>query len=335
MPHRNQTTKDISLLKQLSDGDQLILAPEFQRNSVWPKQAKAYLIDTILNDRPIPVIFLQRGTSSQSGRHVYRVIDGQQRLRAIFEFMEDRFKLSESKGANRDKKFSSLSETSKEKIFNYSLIVEELYGYSEKDIRDIFVRMNKYGLKLSQQERRHAQYTGVFSKFVEGLSRMPFWKAEHVFTEGQIKRFRVEEFMAELSILVLEGPQDKKSAVDLYYDRYDKKFPYKSEVTKSIEGHLRFLESALPDLGKTRFRKQTDLYGIIAALEDLSRSGKTLSKLNSGQAGKRLRDLAADINSKDPSKIAARYALAASRQTDNIIPRLTRMEILKATIHPE
>lgn len=53
MTKRSPTTKDIGLLHQLFSNGQLTLAPEFQRNSVWPNAAKAYLIDTILNDRPI------------------------------------------------------------------------------------------------------------------------------------------------------------------------------------------------------------------------------------------------------------------------------------------
>jgi hypothetical protein len=55
MTKRSPTTKAIGLLHQLFSNGQLTLAPEFQRNSVWPNAAKAYLIDTILNDRPIPL----------------------------------------------------------------------------------------------------------------------------------------------------------------------------------------------------------------------------------------------------------------------------------------
>src|ERR1700693_4284326 len=98
MAKRSPTTKDIALLHQLFKSNQLTLAPEFQRLSVWPRAAKAYLIDTILNDRPMPLFFFQRTMSAQTGRQMFDVIDGQQRLRAIFEFLEDEFGLTESKG---------------------------------------------------------------------------------------------------------------------------------------------------------------------------------------------------------------------------------------------
>ena len=88
---------DIALLNQLYGDKQITVAPEFQRNSVWPQAAKAYLIDTILHDRPIPYLFFRRQISAQTGRSTYEVIDGQQRLRAIFLYLDDRLVLSESK----------------------------------------------------------------------------------------------------------------------------------------------------------------------------------------------------------------------------------------------
>src|ERR1700686_5668492 len=49
MTKRSPTTKDIGLLHQLFLSKQLTLAPQFQRNAVWPRPAKAYLIDTVVN----------------------------------------------------------------------------------------------------------------------------------------------------------------------------------------------------------------------------------------------------------------------------------------------
>ncbi len=135
MKKRSPTTKAIGLLRQLFVNDQLILAPEFQRNSVWPHAAKAYLIDTILNDRPIPLLFLQRTTSAQKGLPGFAVIDGQQRLRAIFEFIDDRFRLSESNKRSRysNKRFSELPKNLQDQITNYDLIVEELIPTARTD----------------------------------------------------------------------------------------------------------------------------------------------------------------------------------------------------------
>jgi hypothetical protein len=178
MAKRSPTSKDIGLLHQLFKNNQLTLAPEFQRNAIWPRVAKAYLIDTILNDRPIPLLFFQRAASAQTGLPSYAVIDGQQRLRAIFEFIDDRFRLATGpkKTMYSKKRFSELPPSLQKRILNYDLVVEELSGYSENDIRDMFVRINRYVVQLSPQELRHAKGSGKFHNFVEDLGRDTFWK---------------------------------------------------------------------------------------------------------------------------------------------------------------
>jgi hypothetical protein len=212
MAARSITTKNISLLHQLYKEGQLNLAPEFQRNSVWPSAAKAYLIDTILNDKPIPLFFFQRATTATTGRVGYTVIDGQQRLRAMFDFLDDRFRLTQSSGVAFAKKyFSSLASEYRQRIYEYDIIVEELSGYSDSDINDMFVRMNKYVVKLSLQEIRHAKQKGKFRDFVEDLGRVDVWRQERVFSPLQMRRMRAVEFAAELAILLIEGPQDKKN----------------------------------------------------------------------------------------------------------------------------
>lgn len=330
MAKRSNTTKDIGLVHQLLETSQLRLAPEFQRNAVWPRAAKAYLIDTILSERPMPLFFIQRGRSAQTGKPLYSVVDGQQRLRAIFEFLDDRFSLTESKDRRwKGKRFSQLSQALQEDLLNYDLTIEELTGYGDDDIRDIFVRMNKYVVKLSPQELRHAREHGRFYEFVERLARLPFWREQRVFTKHQLARMRAAEFSAELTILLVEGPQDKKGSLDLYYGEYRTRFPFESEVTTRLNAYFKWLLAALPNFKRTRYRKPTDLYGLIGALENVTRSGTRLKRLDPKTAGPILSKFEAETHKKRPSRQAAAYVVAASRQTDNIGPRNARIEILK------
>ena len=96
-------------------------------------QPKAYFIDTIINDRPIPLLFFQRVSSAQTGRPGYSVIDGQQRLRAIFEFLDDRFRLSQSdkKSNYYNRKFSEVPQAVREAIESYDLAIQELIRMTE------------------------------------------------------------------------------------------------------------------------------------------------------------------------------------------------------------
>jgi uncharacterized protein DUF262 len=334
MTKRSPTTKDIGLLHQLSNNGQLTLAPEFQRNSVWPNAAKAYLIDTILNDRPIPLLFIQRTTSAQKGLPAYVIIDGQQRLRAIFEYIDNRFRLTQShkKSKYSNKRFSELSKDLQDQIKNYDLVVEELSGYSEADIRDMFVRFNRFVVQLSPQEMRHAKGAGKFHNFVERLGKLSFWKSQKVFSRRMIRRMRSVEFAAELTILLIEGPQDKKASVDLYYGRYQHKFSEAKKIEVRLKNYLNWITKALPDISKTRYRKAVDLYALVGALDRVSDEGKRLSRINATVVGTRLRELETKTKSKEPTGDAARYIVAASRQTDNLIPRRTRIEVLERLI---
>lgn len=324
MSRLSPTTKDVALLRQLHEEGQLSLAPQFQRNAVWPRAAKAYLIDTILTERPIPLLFFQRTSSAQSGRSSYRVIDGQQRLRAIFEFIDDRFKLSETKNPKlKDKKYTQLPDWAKDQILQYDLSIQEISGYNDADIRDMFVRMNKYVVKLSPQEVRHAREQGKFAKFVEKIGGLPFWRDNRVFSPKQIARFRAVEFAAELAILLQEGPQDKKDAIDLYYQKYSTTAPFEADVRRRLHLYLNWIGHAILGFSRTRYRKPTDLYSLLGALDvcwdhvrrAAAASGPKLAafeqQLIPGATGE-----------------AGRYFAAASRQTDNLKPRQTRIEVL-------
>ncbi|HUK32891.1 MAG TPA: DUF262 domain-containing protein, partial [Vicinamibacterales bacterium] len=253
-------------------------------------------------------------SSAQTGRPGYSVIDGQQRLRAIFEFLDDRFRLTESSRSapHYNKKFSELPNALRETIESYDLAIQELTGYEENDIKDIFVRMNKYVVKLSSQELRHAKGEGQFSKFVERIGKWDFWREQRVMSAQQITRMRAVEFVAELTILLIEGPQDKKKAIDLYYGEYKKSFAKASWAEDLLKKYAVWVLKALPDLKSSRYRSPTDLYSLIGALHETSRDGSRLSRLDADAAGERLRDFAAATKVRNPTGDAARYLAAAS-----------------------
>jgi len=88
-----------------SDEEHLVVNPPFQRGLVWSLDQKQRWIETLLDDLPIPAIFVNTfsGHPTYGSREV--VIDGQQRLRATAEFMKDEFWVRGEKWSEQTEEF--------------------------------------------------------------------------------------------------------------------------------------------------------------------------------------------------------------------------------------
>ena len=64
----------------------LVLQPEFQRDFVWDSNKASCLIESVLLDVPLPIIYLAQ---EEDGKEL--VIDGQQRLTSFFSFIDGKF----------------------------------------------------------------------------------------------------------------------------------------------------------------------------------------------------------------------------------------------------
>jgi uncharacterized protein with ParB-like and HNH nuclease domain len=73
----------------------LSVNPEYQRGTVWTKAQKKRLVDSVLRGYPLPLFYLHHIKKVVAGipREDFEVIDGQQRINALYEFMEGAFLL--------------------------------------------------------------------------------------------------------------------------------------------------------------------------------------------------------------------------------------------------
>lgn len=327
---------DIEYLASLNAARRLALRPDYQRNAIWPAAAKSYLIDTLINDRPVPLIFLQPFTSPQTGLPAFAVVDGQQRLTAIFDYIDNVYRLS---GPDiheyRLQRFTELPPSIQTQILRYGMVVEVLRGYGPSEVREVFVRLNKYGVRLTPQELRHAEAKGVFKELVERVGGLPFWVEERFVSARGNLRMRADELAAELLILLAEaGPQDKKGIIGAYYQTFEDDFPEGALLEERLKRFVDWIRVALAGNRRTRFRKPVDLYALMGALDRLSGQGETLDALSPREGGNRLARFEHELNSDDPTARANRYLLAASRQTDNVGPRRARIDTLVEVIKP-
>lgn len=119
-------TYTISDFIEWSNKKQLVLAPDFQRGSVWSPTAKVFLIDTILNDLPMPQIFFRTKINAIQKTTIREVVDGQQRLRSILEFASGKIRLTSKAPKYKGKTYVDLDEADQERFLSYKVPVGSL-----------------------------------------------------------------------------------------------------------------------------------------------------------------------------------------------------------------
>ena len=73
----------------IEKGEVLNLRPEYQRRLRWSTAQKSKLIESLLLNIPVPPVFLYESDAAR-----YEVMDGQQRLNAVKEFISSDFALT-------------------------------------------------------------------------------------------------------------------------------------------------------------------------------------------------------------------------------------------------
>ncbi|MGA2318375.1 MAG: DUF262 domain-containing protein [Thermodesulfobacteriota bacterium] len=155
------------LYRQYQKGN-LNLRPAFQRLDVWDNSKCSRLIESVLLEVPIPVIYLSEEPDTK-----YSVIDGQQRLNSFIKFLENNLKLSgltiltELTG----KCFQDIPKNLQDKFENSTIRIIEIRKESHPDVKfEIFERLNTGSVQLNPQELRNCIYRGRYNDLLEELT---------------------------------------------------------------------------------------------------------------------------------------------------------------------
>lgn len=277
------TTHTVAWFWKRYQSDELVLQPPFQRNAVWQDKQKAALIDTILRGYPIPELYLQT-LVDDLGDEQHIVVDGQQRIRACVEFLNNRFSLDEEAGALSGATFEQLSPDQKKQVFEYKFVVRELPPLSEPELREIFGRLNRNNVALNPQELRHATYWGDFISSMTQISQADFWVTSGLFTVKDIRRMSDVEYISEIAVARLYGLQNKKNNLDKYYQAFESEFPDRTQIESEFATVLGELSQIFDWPTKTRWNKKSDFYTLFLVLakrsQDLPFDRETRTQLN-------------------------------------------------------
>ena len=208
------------LKRKYEERETVKLDPDFQREDVWSKKQQSELVESILMGIPLPVMYF---SEDKFGNLL--VIDGRQRLTALFKFLNNEFAITSSPILThlKGKKFKDLDKKEQIKLEDYQLIVYIIKPQTPDRIKfDIFDRVNRGGTQLNKQEMRNALYQGKSTKLLSKLSQSDEFKRA---TGNAINPKRMKDRYLILRFL----------AFYLYYenkliDIHGKKVEYKSDI---------------------------------------------------------------------------------------------------------
>jgi hypothetical protein len=253
---------------------ELVLAPKFQRRSVWSPKARSYLIDTIIRGKPIPKIYMRQDINPKTRRVTREIVDGQQRLRTVLSFLEDGFPLLRVHNKEYGgKRFSELEEETQREILKYEFSVDLLQDMPDQDVYDIFARLNTYAVTLNAQELRNAQWFGEFKTTVYTLSNefMTFWQVNKIFSDRNILRMAEAEFVSELLIAMSVGIRERsKRLIDKFYEDHDDEFAHRETLVRRFREAMDTIGGIMgTDLAVSKFSEPRLLYPLFCSVYHL------------------------------------------------------------------
>jgi hypothetical protein len=336
----NTTHRNVAWFKKAADSSELDVKAPFQRNPVWSDRQKSALIESILLEYPIPELYMQEFVD-EAGRERHVVVDGQQRIRAVLSFLAGEYELENDSLLGAGLVFDELTPAQRKKVFEYSFVVRVLPDMPDEEIRGIFQRINRNTVTLNNQELRHATYWGPFIKLMEEIADLEIWDAFAIFSANDRRRMLDVEFISELAIAYLNGPQNKKRTLEEFYQLYETEFDEAAAVRATFLTVLGELSQILPNMPRTRWRKKSDFYSLFSVFAR-SAHDLPLSTDRRHAAATTLLSLANDVDALiadipiDDSAIqsAQTYLKAVERAASDLANRKARDQILTDLLTP-
>ncbi|MEY0474993.1 DUF262 domain-containing protein [Providencia huaxiensis] len=263
--HLTPSDPDIATLYRKIKQKRLDLQPNFQRGEVWGKAKKQRLIDSILRGWHIPPIHVIQVPNSEK----QEVLDGQQRLAAIRDFMENEFSINGYLEPLEPslKKLDGLSwkELSSEitsKIEDFTIRLLTISDYNPGEPGELFYRLNQ-PTNLTSAEQRNA-YFGEARQQVKDLSEymvdLGFNRELLGFSNSRMAYDDViSKFLVTLELKTLK----KKITANTVTSRYRDSEGFSSKLIQQVETTLDIFLKCLTNFGPAKLNKASTLSWLI------------------------------------------------------------------------
>lgn len=258
-----------TLVKKITKGI-IKLDPEYQRRHRWNYETSSRLIESLILNIPIPIIYLSQDvdvdTDTEESR--YSVIDGQQRLTAILQFFKNTFSLEGLKTltALNECFYKDLPPFLIRRLEERTIKCLRIDSTIDSQVKiDIFERLNSGSVKLEAQELRNAVYRGAFNDLCKKLSKdknfRELLQIDDDEKNNKVKRMEdieiVLRFFSMINNNYLNFKKTKeKGFVDFLSDEMEKKNNLTSDELKKLEDEfINTMQIIKRDFGDTGFAK--------------------------------------------------------------------------------
>lgn len=274
-----RNTRTIEVINRDFNEGKLFADSSYQRRTVWNDQDNVRLIETILMELVIPeVYFWTAERDPDTGVASTHIVDGQQRINAIVDFIGGEYALNMKyltneriKDACGGKMFKELDEVWKNKIWEYPISIVEIDpACTITNIKDMFFRLNLTNYNLNQQENRHSK-DSAFGDKSEALSRYDFWKNTKLFSSTDAKRMKDVEYCCSIFILANEGIVDQTNGkkINNYYDDYKDEFDTDDILKDKILEAMDVIEDIIDKTTISFISKKAQMYTLFCVIFEM------------------------------------------------------------------
>jgi hypothetical protein len=215
--------------------------PDWQRDEVWDTPRKQLLIDTILRGWKIPKFYFVKNVGK--GETTYDVVDGQQRLSAIFEFLAGELELSEETEKRvGGKTYSELTSDASDAVDDFEIDFDEIEDATDEEIMDFFQRLQG-GMQLNSSEKLNSIQSKLRS-FCKKIASSAFFKNKVAFNNKRYSHFDVAAKVAAIEVEGL-GSGLRYEDVKVVFES-QANFSDKSAVAKRILYTIEYLNKSTP-----------------------------------------------------------------------------------------
>ncbi len=243
--------------------------------------------------------------------------------------------------------FSDLPKEVQGRFLEYEFVVVLLSGATDSDVLNIFARLNSYSETLNRQELLNARFFGEFKTFVYDLGRehLEFWRQFGILSDRRIVRMAEADLASELVIAIIDGLQDKKTSIPMFYERFDDEFQQARGVGHKFRVTIDQISDVF-DAGLPRaFRNKILFYSLFCVFYDalygmphstVNPEGVKfeIPSANRERVVGRLEFLSSQRYEQEPRPEYVEFIRASQGQTDNINPRQSRHSYIWNEIEP-